>query len=262
MANNVLARVRDDETKQAAIAAQQAGWNLQWSSKGHLKFYNPEGHLVCTAPGTGSDWRGPKNLVSALRQAGLDVKKPMVKAKPVSEPEVPELDLDEYDEWAKEQRSAVIEPTTTETSPSPGDVRRFLREHPGVRFDAQTIAKRTGLDLTQVRNALVQATKRPGFLRVERGIYTYEPITAEIRTSQTAPRVVDSPPVDQSPPPLRVRTTSERLAEVEARARAEGKAQLPEHFETVTTDRQGRLVLRDEHGDIWIAAPVRVDFDG
>ncbi len=276
MPNSTLERVRDSTIRQAAIAAQDAGWTLKWSKSGHLKFFDATGQLVTIAAGTPSDWRGPKNLIATLRQAGLHVRSE--KAGPSTQRT--EVIVDEYREWAKEQRAlsdaqetdtaeretaSVIEPVPSHDTRRPGEVvLSFLREHPGERFDAPTIAKHIGYnDPKRVRNALASLVRagKPGFAQVSRGRYVFEPKTAEVRISTVAP----APPKPPSPPkpvdrPLPVRTTSERLADVEAKARANGQAELPTMFEAVTTDRQGRLVLRDEYGDIWIAAPVKVDF--
>lgn len=52
--------------------AREAGWTVEQTRNGHLRWTSPSGARV-TSAGTGSDSRGVLNLVADLRRAGLDV---------------------------------------------------------------------------------------------------------------------------------------------------------------------------------------------
>lgn len=262
--STVLHRVGDKEIRGIVVSAQKAGWDVRYGGTGHLKFYDPAGRLVTSAPATPGDRRSSKNLVAHLRREGLEVRSRPLKKKEQS------VTVAEEAPSIFDQPKADNKPTTV--------VRGLLRSHPGEPFDTRMIAERTGLTPKQVQNALGRSINMPGFLRLERGRYMFEPKTEEVRVThvEPAPAPESEPEAaepESAPRPLRVRTSAERrrqwavdeanavdrLAEAEAQARAEGRAELPTSFEVVTTDWLGRLVLRDEFGEVWMAAPVRAD---
>jgi hypothetical protein len=58
------------EFRQAYFLAMEAGWEVTVTGKDHLKWKPPDGPPVFTA-GTPSNWRGTRNALVLLRNAGL-----------------------------------------------------------------------------------------------------------------------------------------------------------------------------------------------
>jgi hypothetical protein len=50
--------------------AHKAGWRVEWTGSGHLRWFDPEGHLVTTTSGTPSAG-GVHFALVALKKAGL-----------------------------------------------------------------------------------------------------------------------------------------------------------------------------------------------
>lgn len=335
--------ITDKDTRAIVARAEAAGWSVRSGKSNHLKFFDPDGRFVTTSSSTPSDWRTQRNLRARLRREGLDLEHPRRRRRAardeaqseeryaVSEQQVEKEQVEQVEEprrpgpWpigegpvAKVRAflrehpgesfraSAVMEATglelqqtrsaLLETVRAPGfvrlerglyaydpdhdsgpvgpvaRVRAFLRDHPGESFQGPAVAEALGLELQQTRSALAETVRAPGFVRIERGLYTFDPD----RASQPL-----KPTSNGTSHKLRPRTTSERredaqrfaemeaertaaapfvtdrLATIEAQARANGHAELPKLLEVVTTDREGRLVLRDEDGDIWLAVPMR-----
>jgi hypothetical protein len=64
-------RIRDAETRRLAAVAERAGWTVEPTRSGHLRFRGPDGQVVVHST-TSSDWRAARNLRAQLRRAGLD----------------------------------------------------------------------------------------------------------------------------------------------------------------------------------------------
>ncbi len=61
----------DKDTRKVLAAAERQGFTIRYSAKGYPLIYNRDGTFVTKAAQTGSDRRGPKNLVAALRRHGF-----------------------------------------------------------------------------------------------------------------------------------------------------------------------------------------------
>jgi predicted RNA binding protein YcfA (HicA-like mRNA interferase family) len=59
------------ELKEIVRAAEEQGWWVDRTSKGHLLFYAPDGENIVTTGGTPSDHRALANLISRLRRHGF-----------------------------------------------------------------------------------------------------------------------------------------------------------------------------------------------
>lgn len=70
MRNYVIRRCNDLQTRQVLLDAIKAGATMKPTKKG-VMVYGPSG--IVASHFTGGEYRGPKNLRSALRRAGLDV---------------------------------------------------------------------------------------------------------------------------------------------------------------------------------------------
>lgn len=59
------------ELKEIVKAAEQQGWRVKTTKKGHQMFFAPDGVNKVTAAGTPSDHRAIDNLLAELRRYGL-----------------------------------------------------------------------------------------------------------------------------------------------------------------------------------------------
>jgi predicted RNA binding protein YcfA (HicA-like mRNA interferase family) len=59
------------ELKEIVREAENQGWTVKVTKKGHLMFYAPDGKNIVTSGGTPSDHRSLNNLVAKLRQYGF-----------------------------------------------------------------------------------------------------------------------------------------------------------------------------------------------
>jgi hypothetical protein len=66
-----MARRIDRDVRPLVKAAQQQGWTLDFTSRGHLKIIPPDGGVPVYGAGTTSDRRSIKNLAAMLRRAGV-----------------------------------------------------------------------------------------------------------------------------------------------------------------------------------------------
>lgn len=64
--------VHSTGTRRLIQAAQDAGWKVEWTGGGHIKFIPPSGRPIFTS-GTPSDHRTTQNLKHRLRREGLDL---------------------------------------------------------------------------------------------------------------------------------------------------------------------------------------------
>lgn len=53
--------------------AEDAGFKVDRTKRGHYRFRTPEGRVVAYDAGSPSDWRGTRNTISRLRRAGLRI---------------------------------------------------------------------------------------------------------------------------------------------------------------------------------------------
>lgn len=60
----------DKETAEIIKAAEEQGFTVTYSKKGHPVFHK-DGEFVTTLSGTASDWRSGKNGLAFLKRAGL-----------------------------------------------------------------------------------------------------------------------------------------------------------------------------------------------
>lgn len=58
------------DLKKVIRALESQGFEVTRTKKGHLAVFL-DGRYVTTFAGTGSDWRGIKNAIAALRRAGF-----------------------------------------------------------------------------------------------------------------------------------------------------------------------------------------------
>lgn len=93
-------------------------------------------------------------------------------------------------------------------------VGRYMRQSPGIQIHFHDIAKDTGLELSQVNNALSQMCRNgdQGIYRVKSGVYIYRPETVAQETPQNTG---------------------------------------PKMYEEVGTTKAGERVIRDENGILW-----------
>jgi predicted RNA binding protein YcfA (HicA-like mRNA interferase family) len=63
--------VAKKELKGLIREAEDQGWTVRRSKKGHLQFFAPDGETIVTAAGTPSDHRAMANLISRLRRNGF-----------------------------------------------------------------------------------------------------------------------------------------------------------------------------------------------
>jgi hypothetical protein len=59
------------ELKEIVKAAEEQGWRVKETKKGHLMFYAPDGVNKVLAAGTPGGGRGMENLVAKLRSYGF-----------------------------------------------------------------------------------------------------------------------------------------------------------------------------------------------
>lgn len=59
------------ELKEVAKAAEEQGWRVEETKKGHRMFYAPDGINKVLAPGTPGGGRGIQNLIAKLRSYGF-----------------------------------------------------------------------------------------------------------------------------------------------------------------------------------------------
>lgn len=59
------------ELKEIIKAAEEQGWRVQKTKKGHWMFYAPDGVNKALAPGTPGGGRGVENLIAKLRSYGF-----------------------------------------------------------------------------------------------------------------------------------------------------------------------------------------------
>lgn len=59
------------ETKEIIREAENQGWTVRRTKKGHIQFFAPDGENIVTAGGTPSDHRAIANLVAQLRRYGF-----------------------------------------------------------------------------------------------------------------------------------------------------------------------------------------------
>lgn len=62
------------EIKEIVKAAEEQGWRVKATKRGHLMFFAPDGINKVTAGGTPSDYRALANLLSDLRRYGFEWK--------------------------------------------------------------------------------------------------------------------------------------------------------------------------------------------
>jgi predicted RNA binding protein YcfA (HicA-like mRNA interferase family) len=62
------------ELKEIVKSAENQGWRVERTKKGHLKFLAPDHENIVVAAGTPSDHRALTNLVSRLRRFGFEWK--------------------------------------------------------------------------------------------------------------------------------------------------------------------------------------------
>lgn len=61
----------DKDTKKLLKAVEAQGFTYRKTAKGHYQIRDAGGQVVCVVAGTGSDWRGLRNAVAALKRAGF-----------------------------------------------------------------------------------------------------------------------------------------------------------------------------------------------
>jgi hypothetical protein len=60
------------EVRDIVRQLERQGWSCTWTSKGHIRVYNPDGQFVCGMAGTPGR-SGMSITKSVLRKHGLDI---------------------------------------------------------------------------------------------------------------------------------------------------------------------------------------------
>jgi predicted RNA binding protein YcfA (HicA-like mRNA interferase family) len=63
--------VAKKELKEVIREAENQGWTVRRSKKGHLQFFAPDGKSIVVSGGTPSDHRAMPNLIQRLRRHGF-----------------------------------------------------------------------------------------------------------------------------------------------------------------------------------------------
>lgn len=63
---------RDSRYRELWRAAEEAGWRVEHTGKGHLKFISPTGDFIFTGSSI-SDRRAYRNIVAKFRRCGLKI---------------------------------------------------------------------------------------------------------------------------------------------------------------------------------------------
>lgn len=254
------------ETTALARRAQAQGWDVRLTKNGHLAYRSPGGKLIHTGS-TPGDASGQRDHLVRMRRAGFQDNPP--KQDPHRETRMAK---------AVTQQAAVL---------------AALQEFAGQVVDIATVAKKARLEPKKVGMALYWLKQNhPEVRPVDRGRYIYQPAgdqlpLAEQVGPEVEPEAFPEPalPVPAPEPSLvgethlngnsahtnghgpAVESLAEAAAAVTTLVETERPAikvmpsalpkDLPAMFEAVSTDGKGRLVLRDENGDHWLAVAMK-----
>lgn len=273
--------VRDKDMRKLIRQAEEHGCTTELSGTGHVRVLNPEGERIAWASTSGSDSQRIKGLRSQLRRAGFDPASLAAKPaslSPFTDQEAPKSMAETIATPKSDAangngtgptpptRTPLVAPSTTvqpwQTGNNRERVRKFFDAHRDTLFDSRTVAQRCRLEAVgildepfKVASNVMGALRKKGEIESpKRGWWVLKS-----ENTTTTPPEPEAPATSATAPLPGGTSRVERLHQLEALARANGSAVLPAVFETVTTNRQGHLILKDEHGDIWMAAPMRVD---
>lgn len=68
-----MRKITHSELRRIAQSAREAGWTVEFTRNGHLRFLAPDGDGIVVTGSTPSDTRSVKNCVARLRQHGLAI---------------------------------------------------------------------------------------------------------------------------------------------------------------------------------------------